>query len=67
MELKLRIRQEKDRLLRDNPHPHPRTRSPSSELDTRYIGFEYSCDSTVYFQTNITIYTKLIQIWNPCC
>ena len=21
-----------------------RTRTPSSELDTRYVGFEYSCD-----------------------
>lgn len=67
MELKLRIRQEKDRLLRDNPHPHQRTRSPSSELDTRYIGFEYSCDLIVSCQTNNKLYTKLIQTWNPCC
>lgn len=44
MELQLRIRQEKERQLVDNPHGHERTRTPSSELDTRYIGFEYSCD-----------------------
>ena len=44
MELQLRIRQERERQRVDNPHGHERTRTPSSELDTRYIGFEYSCD-----------------------
>lgn len=44
MELKLRILREKERQAIDNPHKHPRTRTPSLELDTRYLGFEYSCD-----------------------
>lgn len=42
MELQLRIRQEREKQLRDNVPNHARTRTPSSELDTRYIGFEYS-------------------------
>ncbi|KNB46108.1 kinase [Blastocystis sp. subtype 4] len=45
MELQLRIRQEKERQQTENPRNHARTRTPSLELDTRYIGFEYSCDS----------------------
>ena len=47
MELQLRIRHEKERLKRENPNAHLRTRTPSLELDTRYIGFEYSCDFDV--------------------
>ena len=47
MELQLRIRHEKERLKRENPNAHLRTRTPSLELDTRYIGFEYSCDYDV--------------------
>ena len=51
MELQLRIRHEKERLKRDNPNAHLRTRTPSLELDTRYIGFEYSChyDVCLYY------------------
>lgn len=44
MELQLRIRQERERQQVDNPRGHVRTRTPSLELDTRYLGFEYSCD-----------------------
>lgn len=44
MELQLRIRHEQERQAMENPRNHKRTRTPSTELDTRYIGFEYSCD-----------------------
>ena len=55
MELQLRIRHEKERLKRENPNAHLRTRTPSLELDTRYIGFEYSCDLDVCHKYSIHI------------
>ena len=53
MELQLRIRHEKERLKRENSNAHLRTRTPSLELDTRYIGFEYSCDFDVCYKYSI--------------
>ena len=44
MELQLRIRHEQERQAMENPHNHLRTRTPSMELDTRYIGFDYAYD-----------------------
>ena len=70
MELQLRIRHEKERLKRENPNAHLRTRTPSLELDTRYIGFEYSCDydicsyyisSYISYQTNTTKISNYIK------
>ena len=44
MELQLRIRHEQERQAMENPHNHLRTHTPSMELDTRYIGFDYAYD-----------------------
>ena len=67
MELQLRIRHEKERLKRDNPNAHLRTRTPSLELDTRYIGFEYSCDYDIcsyYISLYISHQTNTTKISN---
>lgn len=70
MELQLRIRHEKERLKRENPNAHLRTRTPSLELDTRYIGFEYSCDYDVcsyYISSYISHQTNTHSIYILFC
>ena len=70
MELQLRIRHEKERLKRENPNAHLRTRTPSLELDTRYIGFEYSCDYDIcsyYISSYISYQTNTHSIYILFC